>query len=533
MKLYVTLIFTAVGMAFSLGYFSLFLQGSSVATQEDIMEITGIKSDFQRRVAPQSIVNFNSLYFSPEQFKLLNPVNTMPEHGSDKSILYSTSAKCFKGFTKLISTENFEKVWLWEEYRCGGKNFLPSSFFSDPPYIHPSGKSFAYLAYNLKKGGYGKKDWVKGHLAYFHVEELKQLEAEVGELGGIFSILGGLDSEVLSNLSKGQGTILTKNFLFARLRYPKIFNILEYRIYLKDDLENFLETSPFSIEAFNANRSCFYKDGELCWNYNVRHLIGMANTTSLVVFVGLFFLVAVSIRLLLRKIKGQKLEDDRKRLALQVLTHEFRTPVTSMLLTIESMNKRYDSMDEETQDDFLRMSSEVYRMQRLTETSRNYLKAQRSKKLIDFNFEQLPSINMYFDELLGSYEERLGEQFQISYLKEDRGICIDSYWASICVKNLAENALAHGALPVKVIFKYKEDKLFIEVSDAGKCDFDSLKVLTSEFVKGTKSSGTGLGLNIVMKIIKEMGGEMLFSSTPTSFTVSFKNQKNNQENING
>ena len=64
MKLYVTLIFTAVGIAFTLGYFALFIQGSNVATQEEVMEINAIKTDFQRRVAPQSIVNFNSLYFS-------------------------------------------------------------------------------------------------------------------------------------------------------------------------------------------------------------------------------------------------------------------------------------------------------------------------------------------------------------------------------------------------------------------------------------------------------------------------------------
>lgn len=525
MKLYVTLIFTAVGIAFTLGYFALFIQGSHVATQEEVMEISAIKTDFQRRVAPQTIVNFNSLYYSPEQFKLLDPANTLPEDGTDNNILYSTTKNCFKGFTKLINTENFEKVWVWEEFRCGGRSFLPASFFTDPPYMHPSGKSFAYLAFNLKKGGYDNKAWVKNHLSYFHTMELERLRIDTGELGGIFSILGLLEEDALSHLAKGQGTILTRNFLFARLRYPKIFNILEYRIYIRDDLDNFLENSPYSLKTFRSDKSCFYKDGELCWNYNVSHLFSMANTSTIAVFIGLTIMIVVSVRLLLVKIKGQRLEDDRRRLALQVLTHEFRTPITSMLLTIERLNKRYENMDELTQEAFLRLSSEVYRMQRLTETSRNYLKAQQSKELINFNFESVSSINMCFDEILCGYDERFEDEFKVTYLETDRELCTDTYWLGICVKNLIENAVTHGTMPIQVELKMKDDELFVEVKDCGVCDFDNLEELTREFVKGNKSSGTGLGLNIVKKVVKEMEGQMLFNPNPTSFTISFKNQK--------
>ena len=45
------------------------------------------------------------------------------------------------------------------------------------------------------------------------------------------------------------------------------------------------------------------------------------------------------------------------------------------------------------------------------------------------------------------------------------------------------------------------EELFVTASDTGVCDFDNLDELTREFVKGNKSSGTGLGLNTVKKVI--------------------------------
>jgi signal transduction histidine kinase len=38
-------------------------------------------------------------------------------------------------------------------------------------------------------------------------------------------------------------------------------------------------------------------------------------------------------------------------------------------------------------------------------------------------------------------------------------------------------------------------------------------------VKGTSSSGTGLGLNIVDKVMREMNGALKFDIRPTRFTL--------------
>ena len=65
-----------------------------------------------------------------------------------------------------------------------------------------------------------------------------------------------------------------------------------------------------------------------------------------------------------------------------------------------------------------------------------------------------------------------------------------------------------------------EDFWKVSIEDCGECSFTNIQEITSEFVKGEKSSGTGLGLNIVKKVLYDMGGELAFSRNPTKFELS-------------
>lgn len=520
MRLYMVLIFTAVAMAFTTGYIALFLQGSYRATASDIIEINKIKSDFQKYGNPVFIINFNSLYFSDDQFKLLDPsISLQPTNNVNNPSRFSTSRDCDSPFKDLLNRENFEKVWVWEEYRCGRRRNLPRSFFIEPPFIHPSGRSFAYLAYKLGKQNYDSRSWVMAHMPFFHVSELSKLRGDFGPLNGVFEILQSIGNEALAGLIRGKGTILTRDYLFARLSYPKVFNILEYRIYTRGSLERFLKNSPYILHNYSPGRTCFYRDGSLCWDYNVKHIFQLANTSTVVLFIGLILIILVVVRLLLVKIRAQKLEDEKRSLALRVLTHEFRTPITSLTLLLEKMGKKYETFDEEMEEVYLRLSSEVHRLRRLTETSRNYLKAEQKEQLLDLNCEQVDSFNGYVDHILEPLVEAHEEAIHIDYLKEDVSLKVDSYWLGICIKNIVDNALTHGEPPVNIRLTAKKNAVLFEVEDQGQCQFESLGIMSQEFVKGNKSSGTGLGMNIVKKVCREMGVDLKLSLNPTTFSL--------------
>src|SRR5690606_11785475 len=95
------------------------------------------------------------------------------------------------------------------------------------------------------------------------------------------------------------------------------------------------------------------------------------------------------------------------------------------------------------------------------------------------------------------------------------------YWLGICLKNLIENACFHGQMPVDVQIGLDGKRLTFAVSDSGEmADNINLDYLTSEFVKGSKSHGSGLGLNIVRKVIDEMKAELIMTKQPTTFTIA-------------
>lgn len=517
MRPYLLLIFTAVILAFFSGRYVLKFQLPGVASSDDVIEISKIKHNFQSQVTPYAIVNFSSLYYNDAQLDLLNPAIAVDV---DDSYLTLSPRSC-KSLVPISSITEFSKDLIWDHFKCRNLKTLPYWFFNKAPYMHSTGHSFAYLYYKVKKMQKDDIEWkeLRSLLSYFHLKELSSLQDEVGPLGGIYGILAELDEESVYNLINRDGTILTKDYLLARINYPRALNILEYRFYLREDLNSFLESSPYQIANAATNKNCRYIDGPICWRYNVKHLFQVVNISSIISFLGVFLILIIILWLLFSKIKVDKLEELRRKMALQVLTHEFRTPVATLLLVLDKLNRRMDGFDEQTQDDLLLVSTEVYRLQRLTEKSKHYLQGQCGESLITFNFEKINNIADVVDEIIAPVELNYSKQVKVDIVKVPNEIELDLYWFQIIVKNLVENAFSHGLGQVELIMDINKDFLVITVKDEGSVS-ESLEDLTREFSKGNKSQGSGLGLSIVKRAIEEWGGKLGFKKAPTTFCVS-------------
>jgi len=521
LKIYYVLVALALVMAFITGQSVFYLQGRFNATEEDIQAISSLKLDFQARVPPQAIINISAHYPNRHFFKLLSPVYTVPLPQFETRATFLGNKDCFKNIKNLYGTFSFEKIFLWEQFRCGKIKKLPDSFFEKPPYMHPSGMSFAYMSY-LRGGDYFHSlYWLLGNLRLFHVTELREIQELSGQLSGAYEVLSRLSEDNLRSISKGQGTILNRDYLLARIIYPDGPGLLEFRVYGRRDLNAFLKNSNYTLAVFQEGQSCLYQDGQLCWNQNSKKIFEFLNLSHVAYFSGSLLMTSLVAGALFGALKKARAEEERKKLALQILTHEIRTPVASMLLQLEQLGGGFDQLDNDKQEAFLRLSGDVYRLKKLAETSKSYLRLSHSKESLGLKMSQVTSLNEFIANVLDDFPVN-----SINFIKpaSDRGLITDPYWLAICLKNLLENALSHGVPPIILKFEENLSKINIIVQDSGSLEFQDLAKLTSEYVKGSSSKGTGLGLSIVKKVIAEMGGELRLKTHPTQFIISLSSK---------
>ena len=216
MKGYVVLIITGLVTAFVTGYFALSLQWTSNPSSSDIIKTETIKRNFFKGARPISIINFSAIYFTKDKQQLLDPIYTLSQISNlSDELLFATDRECYKHVGFFATTLSYYKNVLWEEFRCGKRRVLPKNFFLSSPLMHPSGKSFAYLAFSSGKKEFSGNKWIKSYLPYFHALELNAVKKQLGALDGFYDILEELTPNTLS--------LLKNSDLYARTPNSSLF----------------------------------------------------------------------------------------------------------------------------------------------------------------------------------------------------------------------------------------------------------------------------------------------------------------------
>ena len=185
------------------------------------------------------------------------------------------------------------------------------------------------------------------------------------------------------------------------------------------------------------------------------------------------------------------------------VSHEFKTPLTSMQGSLELLEEHIDEMPveqrqrfiENLQDDTERLKNLV---NRLLEQARadSLLTSKESTKL-------LKTLNI----LKSRYAD---SKLKIDY--EDSEVAVDINIANSALEsilaNMFDNSLQHGATSVTINTQQKEGKLEISIHDNGtgvsKANQD--KIFTPFFTTRRETGGTGLGLGIIESILKASNG---------------------------
>lgn len=520
MKIFVGLLLLSLGLAFGAGYIALQVrQSEKQSFNFSANEIYSLKRQFREKKPVIDEINSTALFSPLAGFELLDPRMVL---SPTRNSTFSTTASVFRANKfcqpRLITDPSLSKIRKWIAFQCQHITQLPAHFFDQPPFMTPFGISFASLAFTSGNPDFTAPEWLQKNIPYFHSLELASLKP-ILTLDPKRKILSQLSTDILLAMTSGQTWLGTEKYTLVRKNseargdFQKSSPTVDYLVYQRADWNQFL--SRYRIETKDGQTSgCAYQDDGQCW-------VKTSTTEKKIQWtMGVLFLLAIGIIIfcvlqIIRTIQTQRREEERKRFALQALTHELRTPLSSLVISSEQLFNQFDSLPPSLKEPLLRMADDVQRLTRVAESSRNYLNANDSSSLISFNFVEIPSINEFISMALDRYSDKI----TLNPLDIDGPFKLDRYWIGTCLQNLVQNADQHGIQPIVVDLKRDNKSLIIAVSDAGEIREKKLSNLSKPFFKQTRSTGLGLGLTIVETVMAAMNSKLNVSANPTRFEL--------------
>lgn len=220
------------------------------------------------------------------------------------------------------------------------------------------------------------------------------------------------------------------------------------------------------------------------------------------------------------------LEDERKRM-IASLSHDLRTPLTSLLGYIEAL--RSDStLTAEERTEFLRIAADkggalLERLQSFFELAR--LEADDAPS----ELRRMNLIDIVQEVLLGFYPDFQKAGIEPSVRLPDAPLHVRADGGGLrrILENLLSNALRYGRDGGEIGVAVREEGDFarVDVWDRGRgippADLPRVfeRFYTGEDSRNASLRGTGLGLAIVRNLVEKQGGQIAASSRPGEKTV--------------
>ena len=224
--------------------------------------------------------------------------------------------------------------------------------------------------------------------------------------------------------------------------------------------------------------------------------------------------------------RGHKIEvsaEQQTRNFLLSITHELKTPLASIKLTLETMLKR--DLKKESRDTL--SGNAVKEIDRLNNLVNDLLLAAKVETFYQPHKENF-DVEELLSDIIHDFEDR-HEDLKVDFVKPDKAVFIlgEKQGLASAFENLLENARKYSFDDVKinVMLASKDNKVFVSFADKGIgiVDADKKKVFEKFYRVGSedtrKAKGTGLGLYIVNEVIKAHNGKIAISDNQPKGTV--------------
>lgn len=398
------------------------------------------------------------------------------------------------------------KDQIWHEHVSSGSlDALPDTFFREPPYLHFSGLSYVSLAAGTDPIRFARPDFLMRHRAFVHVAELQDLEPyglPVSASEAKFSRLSDLERH---RLADGTELLLGAHDVFVGIQSEVA--PARYRVYSRSDLDQLLASRGLAVAR--PDMDCVQTREGLCLASDPVSLERKVARAQALGAASLVLLLLAALGEAWRRSRERRRGERERLFMLQTLSHELRTPATSLALSVEPIRSSFDSLPDALQPAFLRICDNVQRLRRMVDASSHYLRGEAGR----VSPVTVPDVTA----LLGDFAA--GHQVSFCAALEARPGWIDPYWLGVCVRNLVQNAWQHGASPIELAARAHGDTLVITIADSGAGLSMPFARAKEVFSHRDESPGLGLGLAITSRIAGSMGGALGYASSPTRFTL--------------
>ncbi|RTZ18336.1 DUF3404 domain-containing protein [Vibrio aquaticus] len=417
--------------------------------------------------------------------RLLTPESMLPQTSAyplrDIQRLYYLAQHCTG---KLPLSPLITEPLVFTRAMCKG-NTLSEKWFARSALVHPGGGTYASRYVDIFP------ERSEDLQQYMHIKE-RSLAPDSTLLGR----LQRMKEDSITALISGSSMFVERNELW--LRQSDNYLIFPEHIWRQN-----IETAGLAVSLRSESNSCFVQRGNLCWDVEDHSDILRISMVALVI-ANILLVLGWSVY----RWNTKRQEMKSRMLILQILTHELRTPIASLSLTVEGFRREFERLPESVYDEFRRLCEDSRRLRQLAEASKDYLQSDNKPLATDW----VPSVQEWL-EFKVEEEFNGGVDFVIN---EDIAAKLNVYWLGTCIDNLIRNAVKYGVAPVVVDVTTEKQKITVKVIDQGELSSKDWRHLRKPFVS---KSGLGLGLTIVESMVGRMGGKMSLAGPPTTFIL--------------
>ncbi len=243
---------------------------------------------------------------------------------------------------------------------------------------------------------------------------------------------------------------------------------------------------------------------------------------ALVLLVGSYFIV--------RSIDRERAVARLQSEFVSAVSHEFRTPLTSLRQLSEMLSKGRVPTEDLRQKSYDILAHESERLQRLVESLLDFGRIEA--RAFRYHYELLDPVTLVGDLVAEFQEQAAARGYRIDFARvgEYPLIQADREALGLALRNLLDNAVKYSpdCRTVWVEMARERGRLAIRVRDQGMgIPASEQKEIFNKFVRGTGSraahiQGTGIGLAMARHIIEAHDGEIRLESDPgrgSTFTI--------------